>query len=665
MAERVSVKTSIRNKIMVAFILAVMIWGVVTSGFLGHALNTILVREGLSEEVISKVSKDFVTISTGMTLAGICIFHLISVYFSRMLIHPLRKFSEGVQALARGRRDVQIDVSGGDELGHLAGAFNQMVEDLRNTTVSKDYINSIIESMINMVMVVSPDGTVQRVNRALLDLLGYREEDIVGKPADMVIIEKKVTATLFNDLLQYSPICNVETVYLSHSGGRIPVSFSSSAMRGSDDRVVGIVCVAQDITEQKIAEEKLQKSQQELMAKHEELKHLFIQVEKVKKEWENILDCVGDIVILTDMEGRIKRCNKALYTITGKGYSELINRSWKDVLFDQEIDINACCDMGLELFHKQTGRWFELKHYPFREFGDPQESGMVITIHDSSEVKQVTAALEKAYVDLKVSHAKILQQEKMASIGLLAAGVAHEINNPLGFIKCNLGTLDQYTVTLNDFISFQSSLLVSMRDAQANAQVARVRAEQEIDYVLKDSQELIMESLDGVERVRKIIKDLKSFSRIDEGEQISTNINECLATALNIVWNELKYKATVQKEYGRIPQTLCYPQQLQQVFMNLLLNAAHAIEKMGEIGIRTWYRDGSIFVQIADTGRGIPEDQLGRIFEPFFTTKIVGEGTGLGLSITYDIVKKHNGDISVTSDVGKGTTFTVRLPVTE
>jgi len=143
------------------------------------------------------------------------------------------------------------------------------------------------------------------------------------------------------------------------------------------------------------------------------------------------------------------------------------------------------------------------------------------------------------------------------------------------------------------------------------------------------------------------------------------DINECIESTLNIVWNELKYKAKVYKEYGELPMTKCFPQQLNQVFMNLLVNAAQAIEKQGEIRIRTWNGDGNIYVSISDTGSGIPEDKINRIFEPFFTTKPVGKGTGLGLSITYDIVKKHNGDIKVESEVGRGTTFTITIPVVE
>ncbi|OGW22673.1 MAG: hypothetical protein A2077_07770 [Nitrospirae bacterium GWC2_46_6] len=168
-----------------------------------------------------------------------------------------------------------------------------------------------------------------------------------------------------------------------------------------------------------------------------------------------------------------------------------------------------------------------------------------------------------------------------------------------------------------------------------------------------------------MERIKKIVQDLKSFSRVDEAERKTANINEGIESTVNIVWNELKYKATVKKEYGDIPPIKCNAGQLNQVFMNILINAVHAIEEQGEIIIKTRHEDNNIFISISDTGSGIPADKINRIFEPFFTTKEVGKGTGLGLSIAYDIVKKHNGDIIVESEVGKGTTFTVRIPVVE
>ena len=184
-----------------------------------------------------------------------------------------------------------------------------------------------------------------------------------------------------------------------------------------------------------------------------------------------------------------------------------------------------------------------------------------------------------------------------------------------------------------------------------------------IDYIIKDIDDLVAESLDGAQRVKKIVLDLKSFSRKDDPELGFVDINSCIESSLNMVWNEIKYKAELVKELGEIPETLCFAQQLNQVFMNILVNASQAIETRGEIRIRTWEENGSIFVTISDTGSGIPEENLPKLFEPFFTTKAKDKGTGLGLAIVCDIVRKHKGYIKVESVVNQGTTFTIELPV--
>lgn len=277
-------------------------------------------------------------------------------------------------------------------------------------------------------------------------------------------------------------------------------------------------------------------------------------------------------------------------------------------------------------------------------------------------VEEKTKNLQHALNDLQNAQSKLVQSEKMASIGQLAAGVAHEINNPIGFIMSNLGTLEKYADRLTEFIDALAgeSGPIDAKDEFNN--IKEKRKELKIDYIKEDIKDLIAESLDGAERVKKIVQGLKSFSRVDEAEYKPADINECIETTLNIVWNELKYKCTVTKDYGDIPRIKCYPQQLNQVFMNLIVNAAHAIDKKGEIRIRTAQSDGLIKVMIADTGCGIPEDNLNKLFDPFFTTKKAGEGTGLGLSISYDIIKKHNGELTVQSEPGKGTTFTVSIP---
>ncbi len=281
-------------------------------------------------------------------------------------------------------------------------------------------------------------------------------------------------------------------------------------------------------------------------------------------------------------------------------------------------------------------------------------------------LKAIRYAIErKTFQDeLKLTHAQMLQNEKMASIGQLAAGVAHEINNPMGFISSNLNSLNKYTAKISQFISTVSKEIEAGGNQQLSAQFTKARKGLKVDFILDDIGSLIEESLDGANRVKQIVQGLRSFSRTDQQEKELSDINQVLENTIKMVWNELKYKTTVIKEFQDLPRTVCFPQQLSQVFMNLLVNAAQAIEKQGEITIRTQNENNSIAINISDTGIGIPPGKQGRIFEPFYTTKEVGKGTGLGLSIVYDIVtQKHNGNISVQSTEGQGTTFTITLPV--
>gem|GEM_PF-873016 len=281
------------------------------------------------------------------------------------------------------------------------------------------------------------------------------------------------------------------------------------------------------------------------------------------------------------------------------------------------------------------------------------------------ELEESRAALDQACQDLRSKHSTILHQEKMACIGQLAAGVAHDINNPMGFISNNLSELSGYADSLCRYIVFLESVLREKCDSEeANASVAALRSQLEIDAIFGDMGTMIDESLEGSERVSNIVKNLRNFSRIDDQDYSMADMNECLESTINIVWNELKYKAKVVRDYGDIPKIPCYPGQLNQVFMNLLINAAQAIEHYGTITARTWIAASDcIGISISDTGSGIAAEHRAKIFEPFFTTKETGKGTGLGLSITYDIVRQHGGDIVVESELGRGTTFIIMLPV--
>ncbi|MDO9067447.1 MAG: ATP-binding protein [Deltaproteobacteria bacterium] len=280
----------------------------------------------------------------------------------------------------------------------------------------------------------------------------------------------------------------------------------------------------------------------------------------------------------------------------------------------------------------------------------------------TAELNRRNAEIQQAYDDLKRVQAQLLQQDKMASVGQLAAGVAHEINNPMGFIISNLGSLGKYVEKLAAYLDADEKVLAGCEPA-IREMAAQERQKYKIDRIRRDMPELISESSDGAERVRQIVQHLKNFSRVDGTEFACSDINDGLESTLSIAWNELKYKAAVTKEYGQLPKVWCNMGQLNQVFLNILVNAAHAIKDHGDIRITTWEEDNSVRIAISDTGCGIPPENLKRIFDPFFTTKEVGKGTGLGLAIAYDIVNKHGGSIDVISEAGNGTTFSILLPV--
>jgi PAS domain S-box-containing protein len=258
---------------------------------------------------------------------------------------------------------------------------------------------------------------------------------------------------------------------------------------------------------------------------------------------------------------------------------------------------------------------------------------------------------------------QLLQSEKMASIGLLAAGVAHEINNPLAFISSNFGALERDAKDILKLISAFEGV-EGLLPGDARAPVAFMKQDIGLDDIRQDLDALFAESREGLQRVKHIVQNLKDFSRPGGTEKEMADLEQGLDSTLNVAWNEIKYKADVVREYAGVPGLYCLPSQINQVFLNLLINAAHAIEDKGTIVVRTGYDDKVVWVEIEDNGSGIAPAHLDHIFEPFFTTKPVGKGTGLGLSIVYGIVQGHQGTIDVKSEVGKGTVFRVALPRT-
>ncbi|ABB33685.2 multi-sensor hybrid histidine kinase [Geobacter metallireducens RCH3] len=536
----------------------------------------------------------------------------------------------------------------------------QIAED--SVVLLKDFYLTLFEEFPALIWRSGTDAKCNYFNKTWLQFTGRSlEEELGGGWAEGVHPEdlERCVSTYLRAFDSREPF-SMEYRLRCHDGDYRWIVHTGRPFQEPDGAFAGYIGVCYDITDRRRAAEKLRESQRDLAQKHKQLSTLFMEVEMAKKEWEQTLDCIGDLVILTDNEGHIRRCNRAVVELAGLPYQDVLGREWRSIVLSPEMERIRFTQEGGELFHRLTERWFFCAIYPFRQKNESGMSGSVVTLHDTTELKKVGEALEKAYGELKEAQGQMLQREKMASIGQLAAGVAHEINNPIGFIMSNLGTLGKYLGRIREFIAAQDETIAELEGEAVSQRLAQAKKTLKIEYIMGDIDGLITESLDGAERVKKIVQDLKGFSRVDEAEVKVVDLRECLDSTINIVWNELKYKATLKKEYGDVPPLRCNPQQLNQVFMNLLVNAGHAIESQGEITVRTWREGEDAFIAISDTGCGIPEEIRARIFEPFFTTKEVGKGTGLGLSISYDIVKKHGGEITVESEQGRGTTFTVR-----
>lgn len=276
--------------------------------------------------------------------------------------------------------------------------------------------------------------------------------------------------------------------------------------------------------------------------------------------------------------------------------------------------------------------------------------------------------IEQSKRELQNTQAQLVQNEKMVSIGQLAAGVAHEINNPTGFVKNNITTLEEYNTIFKELLDlvhpFLDKEMVNTEEIiHFTEQIKTLNKKDNLEFIQKDINPLIEETQDGVERIQKIVQGLRNFARQDNQVFDIGNINKAIDNAIVLTRNEIKYHCKVDTNLENIPDIMCNLDQLTQVFVNLLINASHAIKKQGSIYISSKERRGHIVVKIADNGIGISQGDMLRLFDPFFSTKEVGEGTGLGLSISKGIIEKHNGVISVISKQGRGTSFTIKIPI--
>jgi PAS domain S-box-containing protein len=408
---------------------------------------------------------------------------------------------------------------------------------------------------------------------------------------------------------------------------------------------------------------------------------------KVRTELNTYLAALDQhaIVSATDIQGRIFSVNAKFCEISGYARDELLGQDHRILnsgLHPKEFFVDMYRTLAArQVWHgqirnrKKDGEhyWVQVTITPFMDiFGKPESYVAIRT--DITRQKMIEAQLannarelqsahrqlqadHQQLIDLKKlseqSHRQLLQAEKMSSIGHLAAGVAHEINNPIGFVNSNFGTLGRYIDDLMPFVELGATTPAG-ENLQRNI---------DLDFLRTDLRDLLAESTEGLQRVRKIVQNLKDFSHVGEAEWQQADLLTGLEQTLTVAWHELKYKAQIQRELSPLPCICCIPAQINQVFLNLLVNAAQSIDGEGIITLRSGVAGEQVWIEIADTGCGMDEATQRKIFDPFFTTKPVGTGTGLGMSISWDIIEKHAGSIEVTSTPGAGTCIRINLPI--
>jgi two-component system NtrC family sensor kinase len=275
--------------------------------------------------------------------------------------------------------------------------------------------------------------------------------------------------------------------------------------------------------------------------------------------------------------------------------------------------------------------------------------------------------LQNTVDELEETQEKLIQSEKMASLGQLAAGIAHEINNPIGFTLSNINTMVDYVDDLLALDSLVMEKISTLESPSFVEQYQKLRLASDIDFIIGDIKELINDSLNGLKRVGDIVANLKKVSHVGELEKDVCNINEVVSESLKVVASELKYNMEVNTHFNIIPDFSCHSGEITQVFMNLFINASHACEDKGMLDITTCVENINdkqcIVIKVQDNGKGMSKEVARKVFDPFFTTKPIGVGTGLGLSVSFGIIEKHGGTIAVKSIEGKGTIFTINLPL--
>lgn len=380
---------------------------------------------------------------------------------------------------------------------------------------------------------------------------------------------------------------------------------------------------------------------------------------------EVVLANIKEAIVWTDSCGKILWCNERFDKLVAQQHLLILGQDLLDVVSVVEKKFGPEANQKIKDLNLTQDEFFETLSFTtsaeklyLKIFGKKIESkGKAIFVYVISNVTKQ-----------KLLEQQLLQSQKMESIGVLAAGIAHEINNPLGFIMNNQSVLTEYVDAFKQYYALQTdfgTLLEANTDSNIQKQLKKIigyAEEEDFEFVFQDLEKLLQANKDGLERLKRIVQGLKSFSHAEEEKVLLADINHCLDSALELASYEIKYKAEVTKVYSESPKFYCFGNHLIQVFLNMIINSVHAIDKEpGLLKISTSYKKPIITIEIEDNGTGIPEEIRTKLFNPFFTTKPVGQGTGLGLAMAYEVIKNHGGEIQIESEVGSGTKFIVYI----
>jgi len=628
------------------------------------------------QQVLKNVS-DTRDYSFFATLIMVAIASVLALIFSLILTMPLKQIMHATRKVAEGSSDYTLPVGRSDEIGQLADSVEKMASDLKKQKQSllekNQSIKNILGSITSAFIVLDYNWHFIYVNSNAekmfddnADLIGEVFWDKLPKSIDS-------TFSMLKDIMQTTESSDHEIYFSPHKKWYHMHVYPS---------LNGVTLYLTDINEMKVLEDKL-------FREKIEQKELLNKLEVEHELREAILGSLSAHIAVLDYSGSIMHVNKAWTTFGeenqgywgnvsgGINYLEVCENAMQndcDGALMVKEGIEKVIEGELDKFEYEypchsatTQRWFLLNVTPL----EGEERGAVISHVNITTRKLAEEGLRKEKTEVESLLSKVermqsqlVQTEKMASIGQLAAGVAHEINNPVGYVSSNISSLKKYIGDLFEVISVYESAEAQLHNSKVLEKIKQIKADLDLTFLKEDIYDLLKESEEGVFRVKKIVEDLKDFSHVDESDWQLVDIHAGLNSTLNIVNNEIKYKAEVSKDYGEMPKIECMPSRLNQVFMNLLVNAAHAIDQKGKISLRTGVSDDQwVWVEISDTGKGISRENVSRIFDPFFTTKPIGKGTGLGLSLSYGIIEKHGGKIEVSSELGIGTVFKIILPI--